>query len=183
MIMQLKNQLHHCGMKSSIFLLGLFLSIAVSGQTQKGITLYGYVQSGTKGIAGKESDKKGVKKSPSKIYTYHMYLASNSRNRIYPAEIWIKGERLGVKYETVSQTPVTISKDDALPNSGQIVLVPKTTALVLHLTGSRDMPEKKFNRAKDIAANNELVVVYKSGGNYHYAALKKFSELGGGVLQ
>lgn len=171
-------------MKYSIVLLGLFLSIAVAAQTQKGVRLYGYVQAVTKGMAGKERDEKGnVKKSPSKLYTYHLYLTSQSKNRIYPAEIWIKGERLGVKYETVSQTPVTISKDDALPNAEQIVLVPKTKALVLRLTGSRETPEKNFNKAKDLAAYNELVVVYKSGGVFYYAALNKFSELGRGVLQ
>lgn len=172
-------------MKYLIILLIVFLGIAGFAQAQNGVKLYGYIQSVTQGVAGKQLDENGkaVKKTPSKLYNYFMYLSSASKNRMYPVEIWIKGERLGVKAEAVSTTPVTTVVDDGSMNAKTIVLVPQTTSKVWLLTGTKGPLLKEFPKAKTLAETNELVLVYRLNGKFGYATLKEFQQLSDGAMQ
>jgi hypothetical protein len=172
-------------MKYSISLLIIFMAITGFAQAQKGVKLFGYIQPVSKGIAAKERDENGnvIKNTNTKLHNYFVYLSSTSKSRIYPAEIWIKGERLGVKAETVSKTPVVLTKDDGTMNPSESTLVPKTKGKVLRLTGTTQAPFKEFAKAKTLAAENELVVVYKLAGKFYYATQKSLTELGSAVLQ
>jgi hypothetical protein len=183
--MQFNLSMHQVNMRYTIILLIAFLGIASFAQAQSGVKLYGYVQSVTQGVAGKQLDENGkvVKKTPAKLHNYFMYLTSTSKNRMYPVEIWIKGERLGVKAEAVSTTPVTTVVDDGSMNAKTIVLVPETTSKVWLLTGTREPLLKKFPKAKTLAEKNELVVVYRLNGKFGYATLKEFQQLSSGAMQ
>ena len=182
--MQFHLSMHQVNMRYTIALLA-FLAIAGFAQAQSSVKLYGYVQSVTPGMAGKQLDENGkaVKKSPAKLYNYFMYLSSASKNRMYPVEIWIKGERLGVRAEAVSTTPVTTVVDDGSMKAKTIVLVPETTAKVWLLTGTREPLLKEFPKAKTLANTNELVLIYKLNGKFGYATLKAFQQLSAAAMQ
>jgi len=176
--------MHLSTMKYKIFFLVLFFSAAFFAQAQKAVKLYGYTQRTTPGMAAKQKDDNGrVKKTDNNLYSYFIYLSNASGSRIYPAEMWIRGERLGVKAEAVAHTPVEIVKDNVMANSKKITLVPKTTAKVLQLTGTPEIPGKNFAKAKNLATSNELVVVYKLNGQFYYATLKEFTDLNSAALQ
>lgn len=172
-------------MRCIVILLIAFLGITGFAQAQNGVKLYGYAQSVTQGMAGKQLDENGkvVKKTPAKLRNYFMYLSSASKNRMYPVEIWIKGERLGVKAEAVSTTPVTTVVDDGSMNAKTIVLVPQTTSKVWLLTGTKGPLLKEFPKAKTLAETNELVLVYRLNGKFGYATLKEFQQLSDGAMQ
>lgn len=166
------------------------LSVGILGSTglvqaQSGVKLYGYQQAVTRGMAGRERDENGkvVRKEQSPMYNYQIYLTSNYKGRIYPIELWIKGERKGVKAETVTTTPVTMVQNDGTTEPKKIVLVPATRSKVWLLTGTTVPPQKQFTKAKTLAASNELVLVYKRNGSFQYATLKKLTVLGSAVLQ
>jgi hypothetical protein len=177
--------MHLMVMKHRMVLLILFFGITLFAEAQSTVKLYGYTQRSTPGIAGRERDENGQIKKPANnnLYSYFIYLTGPSKSRMYPAELWIRGERLGVKAETVLQTPVEITKDNVTTTSEKVTLVPKTTAKVLQLTGTRETPGKKFIKAKNLATTNELVVVYKLNGKFYYATLKKFTSLNSVALQ
>ncbi len=163
-------------MRSVFLFCCLFPALAGFGQRHEGTRVYGYVQPVSRGMAGRHEN-------PSSMVNYYIYLSSTAKTRIYPVEIWIKGERLGVQAEAVHRTPVTLTKDEAVAGSGEIILVPQTTAKVWRLTGTTEPAQKNFSRAKHMAKTHELVVVYKTGGRFYYAALEKFSELASGLRQ
>lgn len=183
--MQLNQSMHQMNMKYTIAFFIAILGLSNLANAQKSIRLYGYEQAVTKGMAGRERDENGkiITKAPAQLYNYFMYITSTNKNRIYPAELWIKGQKLGVKAEAVNTTPVTMLQDDGTTNAAKIVLVPKTTAKVFHLTGTTTPSPKEFGKAKKLAEANELVVVYKLNGKFQYATLKKFAALSSAALQ
>lgn len=180
---------HQLNMKYILSLLAFcfFLVFKSNAQTRSDVKLYGYVRPVTGGapprIMNKESNFLSYSSTKEK-FSYMIYLEGPSKLRIYPVEMYIKGQRTGVKAATVVQTPVEIKTGGNVAEySKTVTLVPKTSKKVYHIDASSEMPSKGLNIAKVKAETNELVVVYKYGGKFYYAVQKKLIVLEPIVLQ
>ncbi len=164
-------------MKSTLLLLFVVLVAACLSASAQNVKLYGYVQKVTPGVSATvELDENGARRKVAgkAMESYFMYLAGPSASRVYLVEGWIRGERVGLKGNTV-KTPVTVT---ASPETGEPVeLVPKSTATVWQLSGTTATSGKSFEKAKGLARTNELVVVYRLNGRFGYATLKSFTPL------
>ena len=162
-------------------LLSAFVLATLGGRAQtKGTAmLYGYVQQVSKGKAPEISD--GPQQSSGFGKNYFLYAASSTR--IYPAEIWLNGERYGVGFSTIKATPVEWGNSRNV-GSPKRVLVPKTTQQVLQLELKGQMEEKAIGKAaQSLAKTSAVVLVYKQGGKFYYTTLKKLDELERASLQ
>ncbi len=116
-------------------------------------------------------------------YNYYIYLATSAKTRVYPVEIWLKGEPFSARPETVASTPVTATDNVILGRAQKTILVPKTTQKVIRLIPTPLMADKSSNKAKSLAQEAELVVVYKQGGKTYYKTLKTLTTLAPKALQ
>jgi hypothetical protein len=178
---------HHAGMKYILLLSAFcFFIFGVKAQTRKDVKLYAYARPVTGGAAPKISSQENnlqVYTSPKAKYNYLIYLEGPAKTRIYPAEIWLFGERKGVRVSFVKKTPVQIKTGDIPEYSKTITLVPKTSNRVYQLDLSPALPEKEMTAAKNKAATNDVVVVYKYAGKFYYAVQNKMKMLEPVVLQ
>jgi hypothetical protein len=174
-------------MKYILFLAGFcFLMMAANAQTRTDVTLYAYARPVTGGVPPKISNQENNLQaySPAKAkYNYLIYLEGPAKTRIYPVEMWIGGEKKGVRATIVNNTPIEIKTGDIPEYSKTITLVPKTLNRVYQLDLSTPIPGKEMAEARTKAATNEIVVVYKYAGKFYYAALKKIKLLDPVVLQ
>ncbi|MBA2744765.1 MAG: hypothetical protein H0U44_00935, partial [Flavisolibacter sp.] len=99
---------------------------------------------------------------------------------IYPAEMWINGVAYSVRMEIINNTPVEM---DLSFNQEKKQLVPKTALKVLKLTPAPYTQTKYFGDISRIAANNELVIVYKQNGKFFYNSVKNMKELEAAAMQ
>ena len=158
----------------------LFCSLAVQGQTVKGVNLYGYKQPVISGAPPKISYNEGGQENPAPRaakYNYLIYISGPNNIRIYPTEIWLMGKQYGVKDADIKKTPIVHTNVNIPEYSKPVVLVPKTSKTVFQLSPTATLPKKGLAAAKTTAQKNELVVVYKMGGRFYYAAIKKLSLL------
>lgn len=173
---------HHSYMKQIVPLLLLTL-IAFAGTAQnKGtVKLYGYYQPVSVGKAPEINDETGLRTSEGQGRNYFLYAVSSSR--IYPAEIWVEGTRMGVTVKTVANTPVTYG-DDANIGSPKKVLVPQTSQIVtqLILTPAINGKNLGINAAK-LAQANSVVLVYKQAGKFYYSTLADLTALNSAAAQ
>lgn len=164
-------------MKSILLLLFIVLIAARLSATAQNVKLYGYVQKVTPGASATvELDENGGRRklTGKAMENYFMYLSGPSKSRVYLVEGWIKGERMGLKGNIV-KTPVTVT---ASPETGESVeVVPKSTETVWQLTGTTATAGKTFEKARQLAQSNEMVVVYRLNGQFRYATLKSFIPL------
>jgi hypothetical protein len=168
-------------MKTALFLL-LVIGISCSSFSQsKGtIKLYGFQQSVSGGKAP-EPNEHGLRVSKGAGKNYFLYAVSPSR--IYPTEIWVEGTRFGVTIKTIEQTPVEYG-DEMNIGSPKKVLIPKTNQKVVQLIPSTTIESKvSSTKAKSLAANNALVVVYKQNGKFYYQTLSRLSSIEGAAMQ
>lgn len=170
-------------MKSILLLLFIILVATSLSSSAQNVKLYGYVQKVTPGAsAAVELDENGARRkiTGKTLENYFMYLAGPSNSRVYLVEGWVKGERIGLKGNIV-KTPVTIT---ASPETGESVeVVPKSTETVWQLSGTTATAGKTFEKAKQLAQSNEMVVVYRLNGQFRYATLKSFTQLETAHLQ
>ena len=169
-------------MKSIISLLTLFFfgSATVQGQTAKNVSLYGFKQPVISGASPKVTYSEGGQENTAprvSKFNYMFYIAGPSNTRIYPVEIWLMGKQYGVKSSDIKKTPVVHTNSNIPEFSEAKVLVPKTTKKVLQLHTTTANSQKGLAAAKTKAQSNELVVVYKMGGKFYYAAIKKLTLL------
>ena len=120
---------------------------------------------------------------PKTKFSYLFYLEGPKKLRIYPVEIWIKGERHGVNTTAVNTTPVEISTGELPQYSKTITLVPKTNNKVIKLDPAVAVNGKDFPKARAKAETNEVVLVYKYGGKFYYAVQNKIKLVEPIVLQ
>jgi hypothetical protein len=174
-------------MKHIIFLSTFcFFIFSLKAQTRTDVKLYAYARPVTGGVPPKISSQENnlqVQTSPKAKYNYLIYLEGPTKTRIYPVEMWLFGERKGVRFSIVNKTPVEIKTGDIPEYSKTITLVPKTSKRVYQLDLATPMPEKQMAAAKAKAITNEVVVVYKYAGKFYYAFLKKIKVLEPVVLQ
>jgi len=177
--MNKKTGKHLYIMKYTLLLLSiLFIFSSLNSQTRTDVKIYGYVQPVSRGVSPQmDVDEAGnIKSAGTKPGTnYFIYIAGPASVRIYPIEMWVKGEKYSAKPTSVSNTPVQIA-DPSLPDGpNKITLVPKTTKKVMMLTPGNAITGKSLAIAMSKAQINELVVVYKMNGKFYYAALKKLN--------
>jgi len=139
------------------------------------VRVYGYVQKTTRGtVPSKDFEENGAAKKidNSSSEGYQLYFSTTSKNRLYPIEGWIKGERVGMKAELVASPVVVVNEKEE-----KITVVPKTAGKVFLLTGTELIAAKKFAKAETLAKNNEFVFVYRLNGKTNYAVVKKLQSL------
>ncbi|MBB1284916.1 hypothetical protein HRH25_11085 [Flavisolibacter sp. BT320] len=166
-----------------LFLVGFLLSfiIAASAQEKGTVKLYGYYQAVSAGKAPEMNPETGLRTSSGQGKNYFLYAVSSSR--VYPAEIWVEGTRMGVTIRTITTSPVMYG-DDANIGSPKKELVPKTAQRVTQLILAPAAEGKDFgNRGKTLAETNEIVLVYKQNGKFYYSVLPKLTALDSAVAQ
>jgi hypothetical protein len=166
--------------KIFLLILMIFTLQVTNAQTKGKSVLYGYKQNvlpgvnrGVIGEYGEEVDSKGQGGR-----NYFIYISSASR--IYPAEMWIKGEPYSISMEIVRSTPVTRIGQ---PGQESIELVPRTDRQVLKLVPTTYREMKNFGDVRSLAAKNELVVVYKQNGKFFYNSLVQLADLDDAAMQ
>ena len=156
-----------------------FIILGCSAQMQGTATLYGYKQGIAPGVqqnVAEEGTGKQVTSSSRGSYNYHIYISSP--DIVYPAELWLNGERFSVRTRSIS-APVTVTADD---DQKVVTLVPATSEKVLQLTPAPPV-DKELAFLKHVTKENELVVLYKMKGKLYYQRLKTFKKLPSVVLQ
>ena len=98
-------------------------------------------------------------------------------------ELWIKGDRHGIKATDVNTTSVEISTGELPQYTKTITLVPQTKNKVIKLDPAVAVNGKNFPKAKAKAEINEVVLVYKYGGKFYYAVQDKIKLIDPIVLQ
>jgi hypothetical protein len=173
------NSLHLIDMKRTFLFALTFLFSFVGLRAQSGNKLYGYSQIIIPGIAAKGNigeNGNGIKQKKEPNYQYRIYLTTTSAAKIYPIELWIKGQPYSVKTEKVTKTQVE-DVDFSTREGKTTVLVPKTTANVFQWLPTSYTADKNLQKARDLASTNELVAVYKQGGKTYYKTLKRLTVL------
>ena len=174
-------------MKYILLLSGCFLLFTgLKAQTRPDVKLYAYARPVAGGVPPKISTQENNLQAYSSAkakYNYLIYLEGPATTRIYPVEMWLHGEKKGVRTTIVTTTPVEIKTGDLPPYSKTITLVPKTTNSVYQLNLGTPVPGKEMAAARAKARTHEVVVVYKYAGKFYYAAEKKIKVLEPVVLQ
>ncbi|HEV7329900.1 MAG TPA: hypothetical protein VGN63_02575 [Flavisolibacter sp.] len=166
-----------------IFLLITLLGIviAVTAQEKGTVKIYGYYQPVSAGKAPEMDRETGLQTSGGQGKNYFLYAVSSTR--VYPAEIWIEGTRMGVSIRTIASTPVMYGNDANIGSPKQ-VLVPQTTQRVTQLILTRAVEGKDFGtKAESLAQTNAVVLVYKQGGKFQYSVLPALTALGSAAAQ
>jgi hypothetical protein len=165
--------------KRNLFALLLVLNVFLTQAQSSGATLYGFRQRSTGGAqrtGSIDENGKTVTIKPTEVFQYNIYVSTKSKTRIYPVQLWINGEAFSVKGEPFNNNPVVPANGDA-PASRLKPLIPETAGKVWKLKPLPLVADKSGGRAKALAINNDVVVLYKMGGKLRYAVLKKFTEL------
>lgn len=162
-------------------LLCLTLLVAASGacaQEKGKATLYGFVQSVSKGTQAEPVGGGGIQGVAGRNYQLYAVTAG----RIYPSEIWVQGVRYGVMPKPV-KLPVEYRDENNIGSPAK-VLVPKTpgqcTLLVLRPAATAKAGGVK---GRQLASTNELVLLYKLGGRVYYNTLENLSPLDAAAMQ
>lgn len=151
-----------------------------SGQAKGSAVLYGYIQEVLPGVNHNVIMEGGeeVASPHNPKRNYRIYIESSSR--IYPVEMWIKGERYSAGMDIINKTPVVFGSDSA---GNRKVLVPHTTGKLLLLTPTPFIEVKNAGDVSSIAKSNELVVLYRQNGKFYYNALAKLEYLQAAAMQ
>lgn len=169
-------------MKQLFFITLLLSAILMTSAQEKGkVKLYGYYQPVSAGRAPEMNPETGLRTSGGQGKNYFLYAVSSSR--VYPAEIWVEGARMGVTIKTITTTPV-MHGDDANIGSPKKELVPQTSQRVTQLILAPAIDGKNFgNRAETLAGKNDVVLVYKQDGKFYYSVLPTLTALDGAAGQ
>jgi hypothetical protein len=169
-----------------LIVLSVLLSTRLFAQSRSDVKLYAYARPVTGGVMPKISTQENGSQTmikPKTKYSYLFYLEGPKKLRIYPVELWIKGERYGIKTTAVNTTPVEITSGELPQYTKTITLVPKTKNRVIKLDPAVAVNGKNFPKAKAKAETNEIVLVYKYGGKFYYAVQDKIKLIEPIVLQ
>jgi hypothetical protein len=164
--------------KTFLLILAAAVAAASYGQTKGTARLYAYRQPVAPGTPGGTVDMEGNEVGTGQSARQNNWIYITSTTRIYPSELWINGQPYAVRIQRIAKTPVPNPSPEA-----QKPLVPKTSQLVWLLTPVPAVEGKQQPRSRGLAAANEVVVVYKSGGKFHYAAAKTFTDLSAAAMQ
>lgn len=177
--MQPRSFLHPVFMKKNLFtvlLLCMAFLLRAQPATDK---IYGFRQRvipGNKSVGDIDETGKLLKKKTPDVFQYAIYLTSASKAKIYPVQMWINGEALSVEAET--KTAMQLMQETAnMHNDKTNKIIRITDGTIWKLTPVPLITDKSVRRAKTLANENAVVVLYKSGGKLRYGVLKKFTDL------
>ena len=166
--------------KYFLFLLLIAFGFKSSAQTEGSAKLYGYVQEVLPGANNSVIVEGGEQVTEPKKAGKNYMIYIESTSRVYPVEIWIKGEPYSASMDVISSTPVVFGSENT---GNRKVLVPKTTKKLLMLTPSPYIETKNTGDVSAIASSNELVVLYKQNGKFYYNKLEKLETLQAAAMQ
>jgi len=160
-------------MKRSILLL-LISALSFNAFSQTGVKIYGFYRDVLPGTIPKGTDENGkALPRPELNVEYLLYISGPGKTRIYPVEVWIKGERFSASGTIEKQSPVQTTGD----LGKMITLVPKTSGTVQRIQPGNVADGKNFPNAKKKAATNDLVIVYKMNGKFYSTALAHLKKI------
>jgi hypothetical protein len=157
----------------SKFLLIILSFTSISTYAQNGIRVYGYAQQQLPGIVPRGNTEQGVPVKKEIVTDHLIYFSSPKSSHVTLVEMYIHGQPYSIKSGILLPTPV--SQKDNLGKTK--ILVPKTGNEVRQLMMSDYVPGMDFSRARQKAAVNDVVVVYRYRGSYYSAVLKKLTKL------
>jgi len=174
----------------TLLLMAIIIGSATAAFAQ-GDKLYGYRQAVIPGAAAANKrviDDAGnvvtERRTEDTRNTYHIYLATTAKTRVYPIEVWINGEAFSARPENGAKTPVEVpSGPGVMGRASNSTLVPKTTQKVTRLIPIPLVADKTSQKAAALAKQAELVVVYKQGGKTYYKTIKTLEALPPVALQ
>ncbi len=178
--------LHHGDMKKFIVLIlaSLFMLPVLYAQKHTAV-IYGFRQQSTGGMQKRgDIDESGrlLKKEPPKVFKYAIYLTTKYTQTLHPVQIWIKGKAFSVRAE--AKTAAEFLNEDAGRYSKKTnPAIYETAGAIWKLNKTQPTKNNGSNRAKALAAANDVVVLYRMGGKLHYGVLKKFTDLEPALLQ
>ena len=158
-------------MRILILLLSLLAVISCSAQTGKA-KLYAFSQPVIPGVNPGGTTVSGEPETTTGNAGVNYFIYMSSSQRVYPSEIWIKGEPYSVRLTRVNQTPVV---RDGI--GGPITLVPKTSNSVWLLTPAPPIESKLSQKGRSLSANNDVVVVYRENGRFVHSVVKQMKEI------
>src|SRR6476619_1170995 len=160
-------------MKRTILLM-LILALSVSAFSQTGVKIFGYTRDVLPGTIPKGTDENGkALPKPKENVEYLIYISGPSKTRIYPVEVWIRGEKFSASGMTENHSPVQTTGD----LGKTITLVPKTAGTIQRIHTAKAVEGKNFPNAKTKATSNDLVIVYKMNGKFYSATLKHLQKI------
>lgn len=179
--------MHQTGMnKRTVFTL-LFVAIAFLLQAQSGdVRLYGFKKRAAGGMQKRGDIEEGgklIKTKPAEVFQYTIWLVTESRMRIYPVQLWIRGEAFSVKADWIPAAQLLQNENDAYRYYEKLKTVVTKAGGAWKLTPLPLVTDKSGERAKALAVENDVVALYKLAGKVRYGVLKKFTELDEAVLQ
>jgi hypothetical protein len=173
-------------MKQQTFLFTLLLLAAFGAQAQSNaITIYGFKQLTSGGMQKRgDIDETGrlIKQEPAPALHYAIYLANSSGNNVYPVQLWIQGKAYAVKVKPFQNNLVVPANTDA-PVAKLKTLLPETGGTIYRLMPAPLAVDKSNDRASALAAQNDVVVLYRWKGKLEYGVLKKFVDAEPVILQ
>jgi hypothetical protein len=170
-------------MKQKILPLLLIALICCSAMfAQPAVKIYAYSQVTTGGmkpsdVVTENGEKiKAESKSP---LSYLLYFTYSGSAPVKITGIWINQKAYNVKTGVIKKTPVTIPENNAIENSKNITLVPKTKNKVLQLELASPItdPVSLSGDKKKAVKESELVITYTVNGKKYYKAVKKITIL------
>jgi hypothetical protein len=154
-------------------------TVVIKAQSKGNIKVYAYRQSVLSGktpeVILNEDGTTETRKTAAENY----WIYTSSSSRIYPTEIWIKGKQYRIHTEPITRLPVTYTTQDGKEK----ILVPKSNNKILRIVPKEGTPEKKLNKGRTLAVDNEVVILYSLHGKYYYEAIKKFTSLPAQAMQ
>lgn len=147
------------------YALALLLCAYLKGFSQKdSLTLYAYEQKVSPGIAPSKTSQTNTQ--------YYIFLATRHNKVVDPVSLWIKGKLFGINAKEVKTPVKKLSINDS-----SIVLIPGTEQKVLRLFPIKTTMPGNTQKGGVLARQNELVLVYKLKGRFHYMVKERIDQL------
>lgn len=162
--------------KIFIFLLIILVSgTACMAQTRSSsVKIYAYSQVTTPGTVPVDIDEKGnpIERKIEPRPNYHIYVVCLPAIKV--TTLYIKGVQYSLQQEKVLQNPVIEDRPDMPEKGAHKILVPKTSRLVYKITPVIESKDKQQpSKTIQLAAKNEVVLVYNLNGKKYYSTAKK----------
>jgi len=154
-------------------------AVMSSATAQSPVATYGYSRATLPGIPGERatSDQKGTEEHSVFPTKYHLYVEVQRGSRVAAEWAWLRGKYYDCALTKVS-TPVMVESDPGVPTEKKETLVPKTSNDVYSvvLDGVK-APEPSNGQARELIANNEVVIALAVNGTRGYGTVHSIKAL------
>ena len=146
------------------------------------VKIYAYSQETTPGMKRSDVIEEGgekIKNDAKSPVAYHLYFTYSGSAAVKITGAWINKKAYNVKTDVVKKTPVVIPENNAIEQSKNITLVPKTKNKVLQVNLASLMNDagSLTGAKKKAVEESELVISYMVNGKKYYKAVKKITML------